>query len=60
MSLPNPGSKEAQEAGCRCPVLDNGFGRGAYLDKDGKPLFWYSCDCPIHGHLLTAKDEEDE
>ena len=26
---PNPGSPEAKEAGCRCPVIDNGRGAEA-------------------------------
>lgn len=49
---PNPGSDAAREAGCRCPVLDNGHGKGAWgaaLGEDGKPLFWISEGCPLHG-----------
>ena len=49
MSDPNPGSEEARKAGCRCPVLDNARGRGAYIDKDGKPQFWINAECPLHG-----------
>lgn len=50
---PNPGSPEA---GCRCPVLDNGHGRGSgYKDKDGTPQFYISSDCPMHG--LKLKEE---
>lgn len=37
--------------GCRCPILDNGHGRG-YMggakDKDGNTLFVYSAGCPVH------------
>ena len=41
----NPGSKEAIEAGCTCPVLDNGRGRGYY----GQPgVFVYTVGCPVH------------
>lgn len=43
---PNPGSDEAIEMGCRCPVLDNAHGRG-YLCEDG--IFIVSGDCPVHG-----------
>jgi hypothetical protein len=43
---PNPGSKEAQELGCTCPVVDNHYGNGV-PSKDG-PLFWYYEDCPVH------------
>lgn len=49
MNVPNPGSKEAKEKGCTCPVLDNEYGKGAYIDKKtGKPVFWYTEGCPIH------------
>ena len=41
----NPGSKEAIAAGCTCPVIDNGHGRGYY----GQPnVFVYNLGCPIH------------
>jgi len=46
---PNPGSDEALAAGCRCPVLDNAHGRGAYREPDGTPQFWINSDCPLHG-----------
>jgi len=49
MSKPNPGSQEAIDAGCRCPVMDNHYGAGAYNDENGEPLFWINEDCPIHG-----------
>lgn len=41
MYTPNPGSTEAREAGCRCPVIDNHYGRG-----DGP--WWINEHCPIH------------
>lgn len=42
----NPGSDEAIELGCLCPVLDNGHGN----DELGKTRgFWVNVDCPIHG-----------
>jgi hypothetical protein len=37
-----PGSTEAHERGCTCPVMDN-----AEMPEDRK---WVSADCPIHGH----------
>lgn len=49
---PNPGSNAALAAGCNCPVLDNGHGKGAYggaRGDDGKPVFWISEECAIHG-----------
>lgn len=49
MTLPlNPGSPEAVAVGCTCPVIDNRRGKGAYLDADDTPLFWYSPECPVH------------
>lgn len=41
----NPGSPAAIAAGCRCPVLDNGHGRGSGW---GPGEFWISGDCPLH------------
>lgn len=43
---PNPGSKEAQEMGCKCPVVDNHCGKGFMMD--GEISFWYTQDCPVH------------
>ena len=43
---PNPGSDEAIAIGCKCPVMDNGRGRG-YMCVAG--LFVYSAACPVHG-----------
>ena len=43
---PNPGSPEAIEIGCTCPILDNEHGRGSYW---GAHLFWINKSCPIHG-----------
>lgn len=48
---PLPGSNEAIAAGCKCPVIDNNHGAGAY-EVDGKPVYWMSEDCPIHGAEL--------
>ena len=48
----NPGSPEAVAAGCTCPRLDNGHGKG-YLggvkdQKTGETLFVYIVGCPVH------------
>lgn len=43
VEVPNPGSDEALDKGCTCPVLDNGHGRG----RDGH--FIMMADCPLHG-----------
>lgn len=45
-SVPNPGSDEALQAGCRCPVMDNGHGAG-YMGQAG--IFVMNLDCPLHG-----------
>lgn len=46
MTKPTPGSKEAIEQGCTCPVSDNANGAGV-PSEDGT-LFWYSDGCPVH------------
>lgn len=43
---PNPGSHDAYEIGCRCPIIDNNYGRG-YLGVPSN--FWISENCPLHG-----------
>lgn len=46
---PNPGTIEAQSAGCTCPVIDNGHGHGSgFYGPDGKPEFWITEGCPLH------------
>ena len=47
---PNPGSPEAVEKGCKCPVMDNHYGKGFPLGKENEPMFWVSFDCPLHGN----------
>ena len=54
----NPGSPEAVRAGCTCPVMDNGQGRGAYRQNDGSPVFWFKFDCPIHGKAEQVGDAD--
>lgn len=52
---PNPGSEEALKLGCKCPVIDNHYGkgipkiRGTSLSESS--CFWISSDCPLHGSL---------
>lgn len=45
---PNPGSREAQQLGCTCPVMDNHYGNGV-PDGKGAVNFWMIADCPLHG-----------
>lgn len=47
MNIPNPGSNEALDKGCTCPVLDNGHGNGVLWD--GELSFWINAECPLHG-----------
>jgi len=42
----NPGSQEARDAGCICPVLDNSYGKGYYMQPG---VFVMREDCPLHG-----------
>lgn len=49
---PNPGSDEAIALGCKCPVLDNGHGKGFILD--GERVHWKNAKCPLHGLDLRA------
>ena len=44
--IPNPGSKEAQQMGCACPVIDNHYGQGVTVE--GKRQFWMVEGCPLH------------
>lgn len=46
MAAGSPGSPQARERGCRCPVLDNANGRG-YRGIRG--VYVYSSACPVHG-----------
>jgi hypothetical protein len=46
----NPGSDEAIQAGCLCPVLDNEHGKGCGMkDEHGGAMFWINGECPLHG-----------
>lgn len=49
---PNPGSKEATDAGCKCPVMDNNYGSGIPTSI-GEPNFWINDNCPIHGSKIV-------
>lgn len=41
----NPGSVEAGNSGCTCPVMDNNHGRYAPWPPDG---WWMTAGCPYH------------
>lgn len=47
-----PGSKEAVEQGCTCPVMENRNGQGVY--RLGRYIvFWHKDGCPVH-HPIEA------
>lgn len=56
-----PGSKEAIQNGCTCPVMDNHHGQGIPMrhPETGEPsyAFWMDNTCPLHG---TDKSEFKE
>lgn len=54
--LPNPGSREAIAQGCKCPRMDNGYGRG-YMGIEGE--FVRSELCPLHGAELREEKEAE-
>ena len=49
---PSPGSDEAVDKGCTCPVMDNRKGKGAYGDP---PMFWINAECPLHAEKPKDK-----
>lgn len=51
----NPGSVDAVNQGCACPILDNNCGKGL-----GHNRFWISGDCTLHSSWLPATREEDD
>ena len=58
-TIPPPGSHEAIEAGCICPVFDNAHGRGVPLRPNGEAAYWVNEGCPLHcpeGSLATIRD----
>ena len=52
--IPNPGSDEAIEQGCTCPVMDNAHGAGFPWGEDSEICFWTTADCPLHGSNENA------
>lgn len=57
IKIPYPGSEEAQDLGCLCPVMDNNYGEG-YMGMEG--VFVYSTACPLHTDALTEVMSEDK
>lgn len=56
--VPNPGSDEAMDLGCVCPVLDNAHGKGymgGVTTKEGNLVFVMRVDCKLHGTATRDK-----
>ena len=51
--IPNPGSKEAIEQGCTCPILDNSHGKG-YMEG----IFVIVQGCPLHNPEGGTENED--
>lgn len=54
-----PGSTEAVDAGCTCPVFDNRKGRGKWKDANGVTVWVISGDCPLHGSKEVSGEGPD-
>lgn len=60
MKHPNPGSKEAIDQGCICPVLDNCHGKGFPItSEEGELLiaYWMDNECPLHNREEFSKEK---
>jgi hypothetical protein len=57
---PNPGSDEALDAGCTCPVLDNAHGKGYMGGVFGGTVFVYMEGCPVHEPLRPPEAAHTE
>lgn len=53
-NTPNPGSDEAINKGCICPVMDNFHGQGY---RGMKEIFVMNLDCPLHGQTTEKAPE---
>jgi hypothetical protein len=57
--VPNPGFKDAVAKGCRCPVLDNARGRGAWGTSGPDAVFFINGACPLHRERPGERPEAD-
>lgn len=54
--IPNPGSNEAVDLGCTCPIMDNHYGAG-YANRNGlEAVFVINADCPLHGGTVPEPE----
>lgn len=56
---PYPGSPEATQNGCQCPIIDNGWGSGRGTSEDGVPQFVINLECPLHGEREETSQHKD-
>lgn len=53
---PKPGSYEAIEKGCKCPIMDNHYGKG--IGSNGEKYGWYQSEgCPMHWLRKTCENQ---
>ena len=55
--IPNPGSNDARNLGCACPVMDNHYGTG--IPHPNGPLFWINGECELHGQKRTTNEADN-
>ncbi len=55
---PKPGSKEAVDLGCVCPVMDNHYGKGFPYGGQKEPCFYVSENCKLHNPPKPAKGKK--
>lgn len=48
-TIPNPGSADARARGCKCDMLRNAYGKGAFTTSNGRTRFVVASLCPLHG-----------
>lgn len=53
--LPNPGSNDAYQMGCTCPVMDNHHGAG--IPTEDGPVFIIIGGCPLHDERVNQEEE---
>ena len=62
-AIPNPGTQEARDLGCSCPVIDNGYGKGwmgGVKDDNGETIYVYTIGCPVHAATLRALEAQEQ
>lgn len=51
--LPSPGSPEAKNNGCLCPVIDNHYGDGRHGDSEQYGWITHA-RCPLHEKTIKT------